>query len=531
MTKDKRPRWAGLKRSSVIVFLFGRLSVSTATATAPTLAASEITPDQAPVAGTENASAAAADSQLLRLNFRGVPLDTILDYLSDAAGFVIEKHTQLSGTVEIWSKSPVTPAEAVTLLDAALNKSGYAVMRHGRVLTILREDEAKTADLEIQTGNDPAAVERSDELVTQLIPVRHASATQLVANLQLLLRAGTTLSVNESANTLILVARKSDVHRMLQIIQALDTSLTSQSSLRIFALRNGEAKAIAATVQQLFASSSASQTSANGAAVGPGFNFPGGGGFGPTGMPGLPGDAGTASQTGGGSALGAVVAIADDRSNSVIVSAPEGSLTLIASVIRQLDEPAADLKELRVFRLANADPTELANQLAQLFPDTSGSSTDQNQMPFFPGPPGISANSGSDADSSGSSRKLAVGKVLAVADPRTSSLLVTAAKGLMPQIVKLVKDLDSSAARKELVGIWELKNADPQDVNQILKTLFSRNSVASNTSNDRNSLLGSSNPLTARQTQQQSASSSTLSLGGGNSGQSGGAAGTPGSVP
>ena len=37
----------------------------------------------------------------LRLNFRGAPLNLVLDYLSDAAGFIINKETDVRGTVEV----------------------------------------------------------------------------------------------------------------------------------------------------------------------------------------------------------------------------------------------------------------------------------------------------------------------------------------------------------------------------------------------------------------------------------------------
>ena len=116
----------------------------------------------------------------LRMNFRGAPLNLVLDYLSDAAGFIINKETEVRGTVDVWSKEPVSKEESVQLLNSVLKKNGYAVTRNGRILTIVSLDSAKTADLEVVTGSDPEGVERSDEVVTQIIPVRYASATQLI---------------------------------------------------------------------------------------------------------------------------------------------------------------------------------------------------------------------------------------------------------------------------------------------------------------------------------------------------------------
>src|SRR5260221_14720471 len=49
----------------------------------------------------------------LRMNFRGVPLDTVLNYLSDAAGFVIVLETKVEGKVDAWSHEPLNKTEAV----------------------------------------------------------------------------------------------------------------------------------------------------------------------------------------------------------------------------------------------------------------------------------------------------------------------------------------------------------------------------------------------------------------------------------
>ena len=81
---------------------------------------------------------------------------------------------------------------------------------------------------------------------------------------------------------------------------------------------------------------------------------------------------------------------------------------------------------------------------------------------------------------------------------------------------------------------YELNNADPQDVSQVLQDLFNRNTAMRNNSNNRNSLLGQGNPLTARQSQQQnsasgfgqnSGKSTATGMGAGGGGGGGGGAG------
>lgn len=458
----------------------------------------------------------------LRVNFRGAPLNLVLDYLSDAAGFIINKTTDVRGTVEIWSKQPVTKDEAVELLSSVLKKNGYAVTRNGRILTILPLDTAKTSsELEVVSGSDPNEVEKSDEIETRIIPVKYATASQLVPNLELLLPTTATLTSNESANTLILVATKSDIKRMLKIITALDTSIASVSTIKVRRLRFADAKETATLITQLFTSQSSNQGGNRGNFL----NFGGPGGF-PGGFGGRGGfgaalaQAAAGGNRGGAAAAGAhVVAVADDRSNSLVLSAPSDMLTAIDEMLDKIDQEVSDVTELRVFRLTNADPSEMADQLASLFPDdTSSNANSQNNVPFFMrGPFGR----GNTAANNTSDRTRKMGKVVAVPDPRTASLIVTASKTLMPQIAEMINELDSDRGKREMVGYYELQNADPQDVYQNLQDLFNRSTVRMQ-NNNQNTFLGRNNPLTQRQTQNQQSTTTGIGTFGNSMGGSGG---------
>jgi general secretion pathway protein D len=447
------------------------------------------------------------------MNFHGAPLNLVLEYLSDAAGFIINKHTDVRGTVEVWSKQPVTKDEAVELLSSVLKKNGYAVTRSGRILTIVAMDTVKTADTEIVVNADPNEVDKSDEVQTQIIPVRYATASQLVANLEQLLPTTATLSANESANSLILVATKTDIKRMLKIVNALDTSMASASTIKVRPLRYADAKETANLITQLFAQQN--QTQGNQNVGGPG----GGAGGGPGGFAGfraMMAQAGNAANRGGRNAVAVrVVAVADDRSNSVVVSAPPDLLSAIEDMLDKIDQQITDTTELRVFRLVNADPTELSEQLGQLFPDeTSNNNNQNNNVPFFFRGGARGGFGGQNTGSSEASQHMKkMGKVLAVADPRTSSLIVTASKTIMPQIAEMIAELDSDKGKREVVSYYELQNADPQDVYQNLLELFNRSTVRMQ-NNNQNSFLGRNHPLTQRETQnQQATTGATTSFG------------------
>jgi type II secretory pathway component GspD/PulD (secretin) len=472
---------------------------------------------------------ASPDGRDLRLNFRGVPLEMVLNYLADAAGFIIVPETEVKGKVDVWSNQPLDRQEAVDLLNTILNKNGYAVIQNGRTLRIVSREDAKTKDLPVNQGGDPRQIPKTDKMVTQIIPVRYANATQLIKDLQPLLPTYSQLTANESGNALILTDTQSNIRRMAEIVRAVDTSLTNVSTIRVFPLQYADAKDLANSIKDLFAPPP-TQNQGNGGAGRNQFNrfFGGGGGFGGRGGGGGGGGgAGGAAATGGGSPNSKVVAVADERTNSLVVSAPDDMMPIIEKLVNDIDVNSTDVTELRVFHLLNADPVELANTFAELFPDPSTSRSDQqNQFGFrfggggrgFLGGGGRNNNNNQAGQSTRETKK---GRVSAVADARTSSIIVSAASELMPQIAQMIEQLDKASEKKQRVYVYSLENADVSEVEQVVRDIFQR----SNLQSSRNS-LNQNSQLQTRIQQQNQLNTSPANRSTGFGGASGGVGGS-----
>jgi general secretion pathway protein D len=198
----------------------------------------------------------------LRFNFQGVPLDTVLDYLSKEAGFVIIRETDVTGRVDVRSHQSVSKDEAVDLLNTILHHKGYAAIRNGRTLTIVSRDDAKTRDIPVRKGNEPAQIPKSDEMVTHIIPVRYADAVQLVENITPLLPAYATVTANQSSNAIVLTDTQTSIRRVAEIVKALDTSISEVSTLKVFTLENADATEVATLINTVFQTDSAGGSSA-----------------------------------------------------------------------------------------------------------------------------------------------------------------------------------------------------------------------------------------------------------------------------
>jgi type II secretory pathway component GspD/PulD (secretin) len=435
----------------------------------------------------------------LRFNFRGVPLETVLNYLSDAAGFIIIPETDLRGKVDVISTQPLNRQEAVDLLNTILNKNSLAAIRNGRTLTIISQDEAKKRDIPVNAGSDPDEIPKTDNMVTQILPMRSLNATQLAKDLSSLLPANATLTANEAGNALVMTGTQTQIHRVAEIVKALDSS--SSSTVRVFSLRYADAKTLANVIKDVFASPAESTRDA----VRSYFrSFRGEG-------EGEGGERGRSSGSSSRGSSGKVTAVADDHSNSIVVSAPDDQMAIIEKVVKEVDQPVEDISTVQVYQLKYADAGEMADLINNLFSEDKA--TDENNRPRFSffGPPPPSTSSSNE-----SSRAKRQAKVTAVADRRTGSVIVTASKEMIDQIGSMIQKLDSDPSRKQRVYVYSLENADVQQVEGVLHDLFQ----TTMTQSQRTTQQQNSDALSQRQSSaaQQTTTQPSFNIGTGSSG-------------
>jgi hypothetical protein len=162
--------------------------------------------------------------------------------------------------------------------------------------------------------------------------------------------------------------------------------------------------------------------------------------------------------------------------------------------VDKLDQPVDDITVVKLFHLTNADPGEMVDLLANLFPDPDTASSGSRMPVQFGGfgPPGMAAPAG-NTSSGPSDRARKAGKVTAVPDKRTQSVLVSTSRNLMPQIESMITELDASSANKQNVHVVSLKNADPRAVLQIMQELFATTTTSSSSASSLQN-----DPLTTR---------------------------------
>jgi type II secretory pathway component GspD/PulD (secretin) len=355
------------------------------------------------VNGAAAAPAASDVGSGLRFNFHGAPLDSVLNYMSDAAGFVVVQQTPVNGNVDMWTNRPVSRDQAVQLLEIALNKAGYAVDVEGNTLIISSKDDAKKNNIPIHTGNDPAEIPQTAEMVMQIIPLRHIDATQAAKDLATLIPNSATMTSNADSNSLVVTDTEMNVHHIVEIVAALDTSSETVSTTQVFQLKNADPVEMATLITNLYGTPTPGATT--GAAQGGRGGF-GGGGFGGGGGGGAArfaaalgfgggggggggnrggfgggggGGGGARPATGGGGRSIPVVAIADPRTLSVVVTAARDQMPDIAQMIVRLDSNTGRKQQAYTITMQNADVQQVQAILQNLFQSSNQRSTTSTQ--------------------------------------------------------------------------------------------------------------------------------------------------------
>ena len=183
----------------------------------------------------------------------------VLEYMSEAAGFAIIAEADVSGTVSVWNNEPLDKNQAVALLDSILIEKGYTAVRVGNTLKIISKSNASTQNLPVQSGNDPAVVQNSDRMITQIIPVRYTGAVKLMENLEPLLAEEASMTANEDSNAVVLTGTENSIKRVMEIIQALDTNFGA-SQIKVFALQYADATELVDVIEDLFEEDSKSSS-------------------------------------------------------------------------------------------------------------------------------------------------------------------------------------------------------------------------------------------------------------------------------
>ncbi len=399
----------------------------------------------------------AAPGTTFTFDYRGSDIMNVLRFYAQMSGLNVTVDPGLNGQVTIINPKPVSLDDAFKILQSVLVVRGFTAIRDGSVLSVVPLDRGVRSTPLVSNGLDEQgnpSTNPQNQVMTQVIPLENVDAEALAKELDPLKSTGASLIGSPGTNALIITDTASNVQRFIKMVDALDKT-SNNTELKVYPLKRAEASAITDIINNLYKQIT---TRGRGAGQQPGQPPP---------QPGQP------QATSG---RPAVVAVADVRTNSVIVVAsPDNQEQVARTIIARLDDDDSNTLDTKIRKIKYADAQQVANLVNTVLTNqrAAGAGGGQNasfgQRQFG----GFNPFGGGQDQAQSVSSSDPFGKV--AADPRTNTLLISATAERMRKIDELIDQLDVEVPVESTTFVIPLVNAQAQDVAAALQQAFSTN--------------------------------------------------------
>ncbi len=248
-------------------------------------------------------------------NYKDADLQQVIEAVGAITGnnFIIDP--RVKAQVTMVSSTPMSADAFYEAFLSILQVYGYVAVPSGDVIKILPDANARQ-----MPGWEGAAFDnrRADDIVTQVVLVRNVAAAQLVPILRPLIPQYGHLAAHPGSNMLIISDRAANVERILSIVRRIDQS--SDDEYEVIRLSHASAAETVRVVSAL-------------------------------------------QQGAGAEGAKAITVVADERTNSILISGDKNDRLRLRTLITHLDTPLEDGGDTQVRYLRYADAAELATKL------------------------------------------------------------------------------------------------------------------------------------------------------------------------
>lgn len=257
-------------------------------------------------------------------NFKDTDLKTFIETSGRNLNKTIIMGADVKGKVSIRTVTPLNERQYYQLFLNVLESQGYAVVTlDNGVLKVVKSNVAKTEPLPVL--GEQSDDYQGDELITRVVPVRNVSVRELAPILrQMIDNAGSGNVVNyDPSNVIMLTGRAAVVERLTEVIQRVDRA--GNKSEEVISLENASSSEIARVLENLTKNSKDSQPASMKSQV-----------------------------------------VADERTNSLVISGDPAIRDKMKRLIRQLDSEMERSGNSQVFYLKYSKAEDLVEVLNQV---------------------------------------------------------------------------------------------------------------------------------------------------------------------
>ncbi len=277
--------------------------------------------------------------RFISIDFNNVDINVFIKFISEltSRNFVVDQRVR--GKVTIISPSKISVEEAYKVFESVLEVHGFTTIKAGEVTKIVPSPDARSKNIETRLKEEAASPE--DRVVTQLIPLKFASPSEIKKLFAPLVSKSSVILDYPPTNMLIITDVYSNIKRLLRILTAIDVAGMGEE-LSVIPLEYAEATKFVKILDSVFQTNRKSKAQ---------------------------------------STLSGVQFVADERTNTIIVMASEVETSRIKRLINMLDRETPRGKEkIHVYYLENANAEDLAKVLQEL--PTKKTGGPQTKLPF-----------------------------------------------------------------------------------------------------------------------------------------------------
>ncbi|MET0083745.1 MAG: type II secretion system secretin GspD [Sedimenticola sp.] len=325
-----------------------------------------------------------AEESEMTLNLKDADIRALINSISGITGknFVIDP--RVKGRVTVISTTPTNRDHIYDIFLSVLKVHGYAAIPSGDVIKIVPDAAAKQESIDT-TGNDDTL--GGDATVTRIIEVKNINASQVVPILRPLMPQQAYMGAHPDSNVLIISDSAANVKRMASIVSRIDR--VSDRGLEVITIEHARANDLVKVLTSL------QRTTAN---AKPGTQAP-------------------------------VSLVADDRTNSILLSGDPQTRLQYRALISHLDTPGEQQGNTEVIYLRYA----LAKNLVDVLKGIGSHQANQQ---------------------SGNTSSVQANNLFHIeADETTNALVITAPPALMTSLKSVITRLDIRRAQVMVEGI------------------------------------------------------------------------------
>lgn len=339
-------------------------------------------------------------------SFKGTDIQEFINIVGRNLGKTVIVDPAVRGKIDVRSYDSLNEEQYYSFFLNVLEVYGFAVVEmDNNVLKVIKSKDAKTSAIPVMGEGDHAD---SDSVITRVIAVHNVSVKELSPLLrQLIDNAGAGNVVHyDPANIILITGRYSVVERLSNIIRRVDQA--GNKEVDLVELKNASAAEIVRIVDALNKSDSKNTPDIL--------------------QPKL---------------------VADERTNSILISGEPNVRERLKRLIRQLDVEMATKGTNQVIYLKYAKAEDMVNVLKGVSENLQGKSKNKNSasvsgqtQSVVGGEKGPSASS-NEADSI----SVSSGDVMIAAHPSTNSLVLSAPPAIMSAMLDIIAQLDIRRAQ------------------------------------------------------------------------------------